>query len=189
MTMRYFFHLVFFCAGVLSMSSCSYRFGNGSLSERYTTMSVPYIKGDKSGEITAELIGQLSRSGTFAYKDTGGELSLKVKILKYHDQNIGFQYSRDENGDLLEKLVPTESRLAELAEVWVEEAVSGKVILEPRRVSASVDYDFDPDLLQETITTFSLGQFNAVDSARDVVARPLNKALAEQIIDYVTSTW
>lgn len=177
------------CTISLLMSSCGYEQGHGPLLEKYSSISVPYIEGDTEGRLTAELIRQLSSSGAFTYKNDEGELVLKVKMLDTYDQNIGYQFARDENNQLLDSIVPTEGRMGSLVEVSVEESGSGKVLLGPKRISAEVDFDFDPDLAQNNITAFSLGQFNAVDSARDVAVRPLGKALADNIVNYVNNSW
>ena len=178
-----------FCALGLLMSSCGYKYGHGPLLEKYSSISVPYIEGDKEGRLTAELIRQLSSSGAFAYKNNDGELVLKVEMLDTHDQNVGYRYARDENNNALDRIVPTEGRVGSLVVVSVEEAASGVVLLGPRRISSEVDYDYDPDLSQTNVTELSMGQFSAADSARDVAVRPLGKALADKIVNYVNNGW
>lgn len=174
---------------ILCLVSCGYRLGHGELSERYSTISVPYVEGDLEGKLTAQVIEQLGTSGVFTYKKEGADLTLKAKILDYHDENIGFQYARDNQGNRVDKVLPNEGRIRALVEVTLMENTSGKVLMGPKRLAAMVDYDFDPDLSQNNVTSFSLGQFNAVDAAKDVAMQPLGKSLAESIIDYVTNSW
>jgi hypothetical protein len=171
------------------MSSCGYQYGHGPLLEKYSSMSIPYIGGDKEGRMTAELVRQLSSSGSFTYKNTDAELKLHVKVLDSHEEHVGYQFARDTNNQVLDAIVPTEGRLRHLVEVSVEEVSSGKILLGPKRISADVDFDFDPDLSQENVTSFSLGQFSAVDSARDVAERPLGKEVAKKIVSYVNNSW
>ena len=79
---------------LIALSSCQYQFGRGELSERYTTISIPYAEGDLRGDLTTEVIRKLSSSGAFRYVNTGGDLTLKIKVVELSEENIGFRYDR-----------------------------------------------------------------------------------------------
>jgi hypothetical protein len=169
--------------------SCGYKFGHGSMSEQYHTISVPYVKGDHSGIFTAELIKQISHSGAFKYRNSNAELTMKAVIHDYHDENIGFQFDKDADGNRISKLVPTERRVKVLVEVSLIEALTGNIVLGPKFFTAEADYDFDPDITRDNIAGFSLGQLNSTDEAKEVALNPLNQSLSKKIVDYITNTW
>lgn len=169
--------------------SCGYHVGQGSLLDRYRTISIPYVYGDKTGELTTALVKEISRSGAFCYKRDSAQLALNVTIIDYHEENVGFRYDRDKDGDLTDSIIPTETRITALAEVTVVDVCSGCIALGPARLMASVDFDHDYYFSRDAVNIFSLGQLTDVDAAHDAVIRPLNHALAEKIVDYVIHSW
>lgn len=175
--------------GGWGLTSCSYQIGTGELSNRYTTISIPYIEGDQEGELTAELIRQLSISGAFEYRPIGGALIVKVKVIELSDENIGFRYDREKKGNLKKAIIPTETRLTALAEVTVIEAGTNQVIRGPIQLSASVEFDHDYYRVRDAENIFSLGQLSDVYAAHDAVMYPLNRSLAEKITSYVLHSW
>lgn len=183
----------FLCALILigscSLVSCQYQFGYGDLSQRYSTITVPYIEGDQKGELTTEVIKQLSLSGALRYVNCGGDLTLKIKLIEFRDENIGFRYDRKKSGKLKKSIIPTETRISALAEVLVIEAGTGKTIQGPINISASVDFDHSYYSSQHGINIFSLGQLSDIDAAYDAVMHPLNQCLAEKIVDYIINSW
>lgn len=186
MFVRFFICMSFFA---FLFPSCGYRLGHGAFAEKYSTINIPYVEGDKEGKFTAELVRQLSHSGAFEYKENGADLLLKVRILDFHDENVGFQYARDEEGKLVNRIIPSEARIRVLAEVSLEEEATGKVLLGPRKFSSEETFDFDSDMREENLISFSLGQFNTIDAARDLAIRPLGISLAGKIVDYLVSGW
>ncbi len=168
---------------------CHYQFGHGDLSTRYFTISVPYVDGDKDGELTANLIEKISTSGAFQYRHSGGELILKAKVIELRDENIGFRYDRKKQGNLKRAIVPTETRLNALVEVSVIEAATNKIMRGPTRITASIDFDHDYYYSRNAVNIFSLGQLSDIDAAYDAVMRPLNRCLAEKIVDYIINSW
>ena len=111
---------------LFTLTSCSYHFGHGELSQRYTTISVPYVEGDLRGELTTFVIKRLSLSGSFRYVNGAGDLLLKIKMVECRDDHIGFRYDRNKRGKLKKSLVPTETRLSQVAEVCLIENGTGK---------------------------------------------------------------
>ena len=172
-----------------SLSSCHYHFGHGELSERYSTLSVPYIEGDRDGDLTTEVIKQITTSGSFSYLSTGADLLLTVKIDDYDSQNIGYRYDRKKEGKIKKDLIPTETRVKVLAVVTLKDAATGQIVRGPTTLIADNDFDHDFYFSRHAENVYSLGQLNDIDAAEDAVMRPLNKKLAEKIVDYVTNSW
>ena len=83
-----------------ALMSCGYNFVNGNGPSRYATVSVPYVIGDQDGSLTAAIIRELVREGTFHYRDCNGALILRVKQIDQEDDNIGFRYDRKKRGDI-----------------------------------------------------------------------------------------
>lgn len=178
-----------FFAGWLSLTGCQYQFGLGELSQRYATISIPYAEGDLKGDLTAEVIKNISSSGAFSYVNQGGELRLKIKVIDSNEENIGFRYDRHKDGKLKKNIVPTETRVSAIAEVTLIDAATGKIVRGPDRITAYAEFDHTYYTTRNEINIFSLGQLNDIDVARDAAKTPLNRALAEQIVDYVINSW
>lgn len=184
------FALMGYCLCSLLLCSCGYRFGDQSgLPATYSTISVPYIEGDIDGLMTACVVKTIVRSGTFNYREFGGALLLKIRVLDVDDENIGFRYDRRKSGELRKSIIPTETRRTIYAEVVVENAATRCIILGPARLSASVDFDHDYQYARDEVNVFSLGQLSDIDQAIDAVQTPLNWILARKIVDYITQSW
>lgn len=175
---------------VCLLSGCGYKCGQGDgLASRYSSISVPYVSGDQDGTLTSAIIKEVVKSGYFEYHYCGGSLILNVKNVELDEENIGFRYYRKKRGTLKHEIIPTETRITIFVEVWVTEAASGATILGPVRLSESVDYDHDYYSSRDGINIFSLGQLSDMEAAYDAVQIPLNRAIAEKIVDYITQSW
>lgn len=175
---------------IFLFTGCGYRCGQeDGLPANYPTISVPYVEGDIDGSLTAAVIKAICRSGAFEYRTCNGALTLNVIQLDVDEDNIGFRYDRRKRGQLTDDVIPTEARITSLVEVSVTEAVSGRVVLGPVRLSASVDYDHDFYSSRNGVNIFSLGQLSDLEEAYDAVQAPLHYALAQKIVDYVTQSW
>lgn len=176
--------------GCILLTSCGYRFGNDTgLPARFSTISVPYIEGDIDGAMTACVIKALVRSGAFEYRQFGGALLLNISILDIEDENIGFRYDRRKSGRLRKSIIPTETRRTIFVEVTVQNAATGCMVLGPARLSASIDFDHDYQYARDEINVFSLGQLSDIDQAYDAAQSPLNRLIANKIVDYVIQSW
>jgi outer membrane lipopolysaccharide assembly protein LptE/RlpB len=173
----------------LFLSSCGYHFGQGTLSEQYSSINVPYVEGDQEGELTAELIKQFKCSGAFNQSFNGGALLLKVKILDFREKNIGFRYDQTNDDEYIKSIIPAETRLIAIAEITLIDECSGECILGPLRISTSVDYDHEYYSSRNGVNIFSLGQLTDSDEAKDAAYHPLNVALAQKIVDYIINSW
>lgn len=171
------------------LSGCGYRFGQGVLSERYSTITVPFVEGDRDGDLTAAIVKQISISGAFAYEQCGGDLTLIVKVIDYDEENIGFRYDRKKNNRIKNALVPTETRTEIIVEVTLIDSIGGCTLRGPTIIKTSVDFDHDYYLSPNEINVFSLGQVTDIEEARDAVLRPLHVKIARRIVDYITNSW
>lgn len=184
-----FFKVTIFTVILLTQTGCGYKFGQGSIPDVYSTVSVPYVCGDLDGSLTAAVIKEFEINGGLRYVNCGGSIELYINLLDLRDQNIGFRYDRDKRDRVTDCIVPTETRITAIAEVKVVEACTGKCILGPVILSSSVDFDHDYYSSRNGVNIFSLGQLNDIDAARDAVMKPLNRALARKMVEYVNESW
>jgi hypothetical protein len=173
---------------LLLLSGCGYQFGQGDPLLDQRTLCVPYVLGDLDGDMTAALIHQLSTSGQMKYSTTCGDLILKVKLINLYDENIGFRYDRNKEGKRVDVIIPSELRRIITAEICVINAANGCVLIEPVKISASVDCDHDFNDIDGR-NTFSIGQLTNEHAAKDAMMRCLNRILAQKIVDYLNNTW
>lgn len=178
-----------FFFGLLILTGCGYRMGQGELSSLYQTISVPYVEGDTDGAITSVLIKELVSRTPLEYQREGGALLLCVKIIDLRDENIGFRYYRKKKGHLTHSIIPTETRITAAAEIMLKESGSGEVLVGPVTIEANVDFDHDFYFSPDGNNVVSLGQLSDYDAAYDAVQRPLNQCLARKIIDYMIESW
>ena len=173
----------------LTLVSCGYHSGQGSIPDLYQTISIPYVQGDVEGDLTAALVKQFSLSGGLQYSQRSGELILKVKVVDLREENIGFRYDREKDGELDHTIIPTEMRMTIFAEFVVCDSYSGEQILGPIIISASKDFDHDYYTSRDGVNIFSLGQLTDVDDAKDGIQEPLHQELAKKIVEYVNEAW
>lgn len=175
---------------LLLFSSCQYRIGQGGLDENYSTVSIPYACGDEDGRLTAALVRKVSEAGLLQYEPDGGDVTLLVKLLRWKNKNIGFRYDHLRKKDeLLNTIIPTETRRTIWCEVMVVETSSGNVLIGPVCLSASVEFDHDYYFSRHGVNIFSLGQLGDIDAAYDACLTPLYQKLAEKIADYINNSW
>lgn len=171
------------------LTSCGYKYGQGTLSSRYDSITIPYVKGDLDGSLTNALIKQVSIYGGLKYKREGGDLLLNVILLDFNDENIGFRYDRKNDGKMTHSVIPTETRFSVLAEVTLIDTATGMRILGPTQIVAYTDFDHDYLTCRNGVNIFSLGQLSDYDEAHDAAHTPLNHVLAQKVIDYVCDSW
>lgn len=168
---------------------CGYHYGQGGLTCKYHTICIPYVQGDNTGELTATLVKEMAKSGAFQYRVSGADLVMRIALIDLHEDNIGFRYDRDKDGERDSNIIPTETRITAIAEVSVCESCSGCTVLKPARIYASVDFDHEYYFGCDEVNDISLGQLTDYDAARDSVQTPLFQRLAEKIVDYVIHSW
>lgn len=176
-----------FCFSCALVTACGYRCGlEMQTYEKRPSIEIPYIKGDLDGGLTAAVIKYVTRSGAYEYRANGASYILNVCNLEIDETDIGFRYDRKKRGKLTRDTIPTEERITATAEVSVVEAASGKVILGPEVITASVDYDHDYYFSRNGVNIFSLGQLTDLEEAYDAVQVPLHNELAKAIAEYLS---
>lgn len=179
---------VFACLVASICTSCAgYHWGQGSIVSKYQTISVPYVEGDWDGSLTSAIIQQVSQSGILKYRKQGADLILQVKVIDYSDENIGFRYDRKKDGKLSSRIIPDETRIWVLVEVAIIDAGCGTTFLGPVQLYADVEFDHDYYDSRNGVNVFSLGQLTDIEAARDAAQRPLNRCLAQKIVDYIAA--
>jgi hypothetical protein len=162
--------------------------GQGGLNERYSTLTISYAIGDNDGRFTSALIRKVSETGVLNYRPDSGELSLGVTLIRTKNKNIGFRYDRNRRrNELLAEIVPTETRRTLWCEIVVIETCSGKNVIGPVRLSASVEFDHDYYSSRDGVNVFSLGQLGDIDAAYEACLTPLYQKMAEKVADYINN--
>lgn len=183
-------HFIFSFFGLLFSEGCShYSFGYGSPLEKYQSISVSYIEGDKDGDLTTELIKRISTTGVLRYQTCGGDLILQGKLLSLTDENIGFRYDRKKDGHLKKDIIPSETRLKSIVEISLIEASTGLIVKGPICITSSLSFDHEDYYIRHAVNRFSLCQLSDFDTAHEAALHPLNKRLAEKIVDSLINCW
>lgn len=178
----------------LFLCGCGYQ---SSLQEMdRTTISIPYIQGDETGELTNALIDQLATSGRFDYRSSDAPFSLRVQVLSDGSEHIDYRYDRGPDSGVLHKnIVGAENRRTVIALVTLVDQHTDKVLWGPQKVKGSADYDYvDPHALQDltfvgsngvahTVIDFSLGQLDSEGGANIDAAPVAYRHLSKQIVD------
>lgn len=173
----------------LTLAACGYRLGDCSCLQQYQTVTVPFVQGDMDGRLTNAIIRELEGSGGFQYCPSGGSLTLYVCVADRGNDNIGFEYDFNSPTNRTKRIVPNEGRLTAMVEVRVCETASGTAVLGPICLCESVDYDYDPLVVDNTLSTFSIGQVVSFDAAEDAALTPLYDRLARKIVDSLSACW
>lgn len=174
---------------LLFLSSCGYHVGQGDLTSRYSSITIPFIDGDEYGEFTAILAKEIALTGPLRYDRCDADLTLYVSVIDYDYKNIGFRYDRKKDGEIQHDIIPVETRVIAIVEVSVVETVSGSVVLGPAQIRASLDFDHDYYYSRDRVNMKSLGQLTDYDAAVDGSFKPLYEVLSHKIADYVYDAW
>ncbi len=183
--MKYAFFRLFCFVQILLLSSCGYRAGPIGALSSYKTISIPYVKNDEDGSMTAALIKVISAETGLQYEKCGGDLTLLVEMLAFENENIGFRYDQKDNGLLRQSIIPTETRLDVVAQVTLIDSFTAEPLAGPVKIVASVDFDHDYERTRNGINVFSLGQLTDYDEAYDAAFHPLYRVLSEKIADFI----
>ena len=174
---------------LIALTNCGYKYGRGDAQWVGSTISVPFVEGDSTGDFTQALVRELSTSGSFRYVNCGGSYRLCVSLLCQEEDNIGFRYDTDRDGDLTTTTIPIETRVRATAEFSLVHVCSGEIVVGPERVSAWIDYDHEYTSGSDSLNLVSLGQVTDMEAASVVVPPRLGKKLAERIVDYLGAAW
>lgn len=169
----------------LLLTSCGYHSGPDGALSSYETISIPYVKNDEDGRMTAMLVKVISAESGLQYEKCGGDLTLLVEMLEFENENIGYRYDRKNDGKLTHSIIPTETRLFIVAQVTLMDSVSAEPIAGPVKITASVDFDHDYERTRNGVNVFSLGQLTDYDEAHDAAFHPLYRILSQKIADFI----
>jgi len=183
-------------ASLLAFSSCGYHTVS---TDDKTTISIPYVDGDAQGQLTSELIRQVTNSSLYRFVKNDGQLCLNVAIVNDSSDIVGFQYDlTSKKGKIERNLMAEENRRTLTAQVSLVDTITEEVIVGPVNVKASTDYDYiDVNSLKtvsfineqgkrEKTITFSLGQLDSIEGAQDAALTPIYRQLAQKIAQVLT---
>lgn len=171
---------------ILTCSSCGYKPGYGSSSSHFTTLSVPYVIGDGDGDLTSAIVREVVAASPFEHCTEQGQLLLIVKIVGESDDNIGFGYEQVHGKQYKRSIIPVESRLNMTAEVSLVDAATMCSVIPSVTLSASIDFDHEYNATRHDSNVFSLGQLSDSDAAFKAAHIPLNRRLAQKIVEYIS---
>ena len=180
--MKYSFYLA-----LLLLTSCGYHLGTA---DEERAISIPYVKGDDSGLLTAALVRQVNHETNLTYANRSSDLELRVCLNAPRDENVGFWYAPKKRGrGFTNIIVPIEAKVTLTAKVEVYDCRSNCRVFGPCKISSFLEYDFNSDLTNINQHRFSLGQLEMHNIAKGYAVRSLYDELAEKIVDYVAHAW
>lgn len=181
---------------LLFLLGCGYHFEGSRAQGETVSISIPYIKGDREGQLNGEIAKALGSSGLFEYAQNGGELILQATIITDGDDRIGFRFDRNPTtGKRRDNIVGTENRRSISAQIALIDAQTQETVLGPQVVSAVADYDYvdsnsirdltftEPNGTPQKVLDFSLGQLDSVEGGHDDTSLLIYRLLAQKIVD------
>ncbi len=184
------------------LTSCGYRFHYDYPEGIRPTLAVPFIVDDEDGSLTAEVISCLETSGIADVTASKGNFRLDVKIGQIRCDQIGFRRDPQKIKQKIQKnLLASEQRKTLDVVVLLYREDTDEIAYGPYAISVYSDYDFiDGDSYQDLtfidgsqgvveVLAFSLGQLEAIDSAREAATKSLYRKLAQKIVDAISSEW
>ena len=166
---------------VFSLGACSQYTQQSNFCAEGISIEIPYVQGDSSGILTDRVIEEFASTFPGQLADHA-PVALQVKWLGEQENNIGFQYEKNDQGEIQEKIIPNENRIKASVEVKLIDKLSGKTLLGPEIVTASNEYDFDFDAIKNQEMPQSLGQLNGLNEARLSARSVLASSLAKKIV-------
>ena len=164
---------------LLSLTSCAH-YSFDPFTEKKTTLSVPYAKGDDTGDLTNALINSISTKTHFRVEEDC-RYQLIVEILHSKRERLAYRF----NPLHKERLISCENRANMLAQVTIVDRTTKKTIRGPGFIRASIDYDHQSTAKDDTINKYSLGQLGNIDTYGDSLPIPLFRDLSEKIALWV----
>ncbi len=153
------------------------------------TFDVPFIQGDKDGQLTSLVVEALSKSPFLQYNPSHSQLKITAKIQGNEFEQIGYQYRMQDNDSAVQhRLVPNEGRRT----IKVEFTIQGLPNTKPLsfQIHGSSEFDFvDPDSFKDlafytpegqlrAVLDFSLGQLDSEEGAKLASFGPAYKEIA-----------
>jgi hypothetical protein len=159
---------------LIFLAGCGYHHYPTSAQYKF---DVPFIKGDKDGQLTASVIKSLSKSPFLQYDPSQPQILITANIDSAEAEQIGYQYRmKDNDSEVQDRLVPNEGRRSVIVTFQIKTPQDS----EPYKmvVEGNSDYDFvDPDSFKAlafnapngelvTVLAFSLGQLDSEEGAK-----------------------
>jgi len=179
---------------VFLFSSCGYQLRNQEATSQ-NSINIPYVKGDKDGNLTNALVLEVGKSGKYRYQISDSDYTLKCEIVSNSNSNIGYEYrTKDKDTQRLNRLIPDEARRTVVAIVTIVDNKTQTAIFGPSKFQAATDYNFtNPDSYnnltlvdgadaRDTVLDFSLGQLDSQEGAQSASSTPAYSVLAEKIV-------
>jgi hypothetical protein len=163
------------------LTGCAgWHMANSVSADKQMTVSIPYAKGDDSGELTSRIVEAVNNQPGF-FVDESGQYLLQVRLLDDREEKIGFRYNPRKLKKGVHKLILEESRAKALAEVSLVDRFTKKTVAGPAYILGNIDYDHQENTVDNDINDLSLGQLSDIDTAQDVTYIPLYRDLAAKI--------
>lgn len=102
-----------------------------------------------------------------------------------HEENIGYRYDEDKEGNLTSNVIPQESRLVLITELSCIVNTTCEWLLPPTQIATYIEFDHEYYSSRDQINLFSLGQLNSLEVAREAAALPLAETLGKQISELI----
>lgn len=183
------------CTLSFLFSSCGYRFSAECCSEKKISLSIPYVVGDLTGELTQALIQAVSASSRFVYSPHDGDYILRVEMVGQGEEKVGYRYDREgDKGKRKSNIVPTEDRLSIAVHATLVDESSDEVVAGPFSATAFTDFDYvdtnsikdlslpQTGAVRQTSISFSLGQLDSIEGSHGNAAELLYRSLAQKVV-------
>ncbi len=165
---------------IILLSACSgWRLAN-SVSSEPRTVSIPYVHGDPTGELTRRVVESVNSLPGYSV-DESGQYVLSIKLLDDKEDKIGFRYDPIKLHHGKKDLILSESRTKALVEVRLIDRFTNKTVSGPAHILGSADFDHQENTINNDINDFSLGQLSDIDATEDVTYIPLYRDLGQKI--------
>jgi hypothetical protein len=172
------------------LTGCGYQQTTTALSS--APISIALVKNDENGLLRGQLAQKMGETNKFRYSSSSNaKYELLIDVSGDRIETVGHSKGV---GKSLGKLVPTEGNRFITAKVKVLEKASGKEVVAPFVVTASVDFDFITPSSEEDIywkipngkkietLKYSYGQLDAKETAEKECQEPLFDRLSSQIV-------
>lgn len=171
------------------LTSCGYRVAPSMDTQNTKSVSLSFVNGDISGDLTSSVVTALSQQPGFEYIADGGMYRLEVTLLDQDQEKIGYRFQNKKNVAGDHKIIPSEGRGMALAEVRLIENSTNKITLGPAFILGTAEFDHQNNSLDNNIQRFSLGQLTDIDTTEDVLYVPLYRNLSEKIATWLQSSF
>lgn len=183
--------------GLCCLTACGYHFSDKNAD---IALSVPFVKGDRSGVLTTALIEELSRSHRVTYGGVDAPYVLKVEIIAQSKEEVGYQYQTQGVEGIIpqkqseKRLSPVESTQTLKVRVTALSKNSKEILFGPFEMEESLEYDYadnksfsdlafvTPGGKTVTYLDLSLGQLDAEEDATGIARIRLYQELAKKIV-------